>query len=136
MLRTPIALQEQEREHEVPLDTPNEQFGKKNPDLHSDAGRSEGHGAREYEGQGTAAERAPAVDPEHPFDDDQLGEGAQDNARSRTSEGKCRCPGYTISINSFQVQRGPWRTSCPDLPRFSSMSQTSPQMDSVFSMPS
>ena len=89
MLTIPTAVQEREREHGVPLDTPNKQLDRNAPRLHSDAGRMGGQNVGGCEDQGTAIGGLSAVTPERTFNNDQLGE----------SRGERQDPGNIIFIN-------------------------------------
>ena len=135
MLKIPIALQEQEREHVVPLDIPNEQLDQNPPDLQSDMKGSEGHDVTKHDGQGMVTERSLAVAPGREFDNDQLGEDAHRAVRSGGSEGEWWYPGNILSTNIHQIRREPWETRWLWLPLFLVTSQWNLQMDSALSKP-
>ena len=118
MLIAPIALEEPEREHGVPSDTPSEQLCQTTPGPHPEAIRSEGDDGGEHEYQGAVTE----VASERIHEDDQLGEDVRHDVRSGGSGGECRCPGHNLSINIYQFRRELRRTRRSRLSPFPLMS--------------
>ena len=122
----PIAPQEQEHEHGIPSDTPNEQLSQATPDLRTNIRRLEDQNRGELEDQGTVAGRPSEAAPESTHDHDLLGKDAQYTVGSGGSRGECRCPDTVLSINASQFRKGPGRIRRLRLPPPPLMSERSP----------
>lgn len=95
MLMIPIALQEQEREHGISSDTPDEQLAQNALDCHCGT-------RREDEDQGTVTERPSGVVHGHTYDDGQLGEDAH-YVQCGRSNGECQHPSNICYIHIYEL---------------------------------